>query len=127
MSKKSTTPFIDQFGEDLTKMAAEGKLDPIIGRDNITGPVNGYAVRMGRNTAMNPVLEASSLANYTWTRTVASQMGSAYGELNLLKGLVFKTTISASNQHAKQDEYRGTYSKSVNLGFLQAFSNSSGL
>ena len=94
-------------------------VDKVIGRDDITGPVNGYAVRMGRNTAMNPVLEASSLANYTWTRTVASQMGSAYGELNLVKGLVFKTTISASNQHAKQDEYRGTYSKSVNLGLTR--------
>jgi TonB-linked SusC/RagA family outer membrane protein len=94
-------------------------VDPVIGRDDITGSVNGYAVRMGRNTAMNPVLEASSLANYTWTRTVASQMGSAYGELNLVKGLVFKTTISASNQHAKQDEYRGTYSKSVNLGLTR--------
>jgi len=46
-------------------------------------------------------------------------MGSAYGELNLVKGLVFKTTISASNQHAKQDEYRGTYSKSVNLGLTR--------
>ena len=94
-------------------------VDKVIGRDDITGSVNGYAVRMGRNTAMNPVLEASSLANYTWTRTVASQMGSAYGELNLVKGLVFKTTISASNQHAKQDEYRGTYSKSVNLGLTR--------
>lgn len=94
-------------------------VDPIIGRDDITGAVNGYAVRMGRNTAMNPVLEASSLANYTWTRTVSSQMGSAYGELNLVKGLVFKTTISASNQQAKQDEYRGTYSKSVNLGLTR--------
>ncbi|MCX6288178.1 MAG: TonB-dependent receptor [Bacteroidetes bacterium] len=94
-------------------------VDPVIGRDDITGAVNGYAVRMGRNTAMNPVLEASSLANYTWTRTVASQMGSAYGELNLIKGVVFKTTISASNQQAKQDEYRGTYSKSVNLGLTR--------
>jgi len=94
-------------------------VDPVIGRDDITGAVNGYAVRMGRNTAMNPVLEASSLANYTWTRTVSSQMGSAYGELNLLKGVVFKTTISASNQQAKQDEYRGTYSKSVNLGLTR--------
>jgi len=94
-------------------------VDPVIGRDDITGSVNGYAVRMGRNTAMNPVLEASSLANYTWTRTVSSQMGSAYGELNLVKGLVFKTAISASNQQAKQDEYRGTYSKSVNLGLTR--------
>jgi len=94
-------------------------VDAVIGNDAVTGPVNGYAVRMGRNTAMNPVLEASSLANYTWTRNVSSQMGSAYGELNLVKGLVFKSTISASNQQAVQDEYRGTYSKSVNLGLTR--------
>ena len=31
--KKGTTPFIDQFGEDLTALAKEGKLDRIIGRD----------------------------------------------------------------------------------------------
>lgn len=91
-------------------------VDPVIGGDAAIGPINGYAVRMGRNTAMNPVLEASSLANYTWTRTVSSQMGNAYAELNLLKGLVFKSSISAAFQLAKQDEYRGTYSKSVNLG-----------
>lgn len=32
-SKPGKTPYIDQFGEDLTDMAKEGKLDPIIGRD----------------------------------------------------------------------------------------------
>ena len=31
--KKKATPFLDEFGEDLTMAAAEGKLDPIIGRD----------------------------------------------------------------------------------------------
>ena len=32
-NKKKSTPFLDEFGEDLTKAANEGKLDPIIGRD----------------------------------------------------------------------------------------------
>lgn len=31
--KPGSTPYLDQFGEDLTAMAKEGKLDPIIGRD----------------------------------------------------------------------------------------------
>ena len=30
--KKSKTPFLDHFGRDLTQMAKEGSLDPIIGR-----------------------------------------------------------------------------------------------
>ncbi len=29
---KSKTPVLDNFGRDLTKMAEEGKLDPIVGR-----------------------------------------------------------------------------------------------
>lgn len=31
--KAGLTPYLDQFGEDLTVMAKEGKFDPIIGRD----------------------------------------------------------------------------------------------
>jgi len=31
--RKSKTPFVDHFGRDLTNMAREGKLDPIIGRE----------------------------------------------------------------------------------------------
>jgi len=31
--RKSKTPFLDHFGRDLTNMAREGKLDPIIGRE----------------------------------------------------------------------------------------------
>ncbi len=90
-------------------------VDPAIGGDAAFGPINGYAVRMGRNTAVNPLLEASDKANYVWTRNVSSQMGNAYAEINLLKGLTFKSAISASYQLAKQDEYRGKYSKSVNV------------
>ena len=31
--KKVKTPFLDEFGKDLTKMASENKLEPIHGRD----------------------------------------------------------------------------------------------
>ena len=31
-SGKSATPMLDSFGKDLTKMAAEGKIDPVVGR-----------------------------------------------------------------------------------------------
>ncbi|HMK44489.1 MAG TPA: Clp protease N-terminal domain-containing protein, partial [Dissulfurispiraceae bacterium] len=33
-SKKSNTPALDEFGRDLTMLAAEGKLDPVIGRED---------------------------------------------------------------------------------------------
>ena len=33
MAEKSKTPVLDNFGRDLTKLAEEGKLDPIVGRE----------------------------------------------------------------------------------------------
>lgn len=53
MAKKSTTPFIDQFGEDLTKMASEGKLDPIIGRDKEVYRICQILSRRKKN---NPII-----------------------------------------------------------------------
>jgi TonB-linked SusC/RagA family outer membrane protein len=95
-------------------------VDPAAGGDLAIGPINGYAVKMGYNSSMNPLLEASSLANYTWTRNVSSQMGNAFIEANILKNLTFKTSLSGSYQLAVQDEYRGKYSKSINLGAPRA-------
>jgi len=34
--KKINTPALDQYGRDLTEMAKEGKLDPVVGRDEET-------------------------------------------------------------------------------------------
>jgi len=53
MSKKSSTPFIDQFGEDLTKMASEGKLDPIIGREKEVYRICQILSRRKKN---NPII-----------------------------------------------------------------------
>ena len=32
-NKNSTTPTLDQYSRDLTAMAADGKLDPVVGRE----------------------------------------------------------------------------------------------
>lgn len=52
-SSGSKTATLDQFGTNLTQLAAEGKLDPIVGRDKETE----RAVQiLGRRTKNNPVL-----------------------------------------------------------------------
>lgn len=51
--KKSETPTLDQYGRDLTEMAAEGKLDPVIGRDN---EIQRIIQILSRRTKNNPVL-----------------------------------------------------------------------
>ena len=52
-SKKKATPFLDEFGEDLTKAAHEGKLDPIIGRDREIYRICQILARRKKN---NPII-----------------------------------------------------------------------
>ena len=51
--KKKATPFLDEFGEDLTAQAAEGKLDPIIGRDKEIYRICQILARRKKN---NPII-----------------------------------------------------------------------
>src|SRR3972149_1226363 len=51
--KKSNTPAIDEFGRDLTALAAEGQLDPVIGRDD---EIERVLQILSRRTKNNPVL-----------------------------------------------------------------------
>jgi len=51
--KKSQTPALDAFGRDLTQLAREGKLDPVIGREN---EIERVIQVLSRRTKNNPVL-----------------------------------------------------------------------
>ncbi|MFM7311343.1 MAG: Clp protease N-terminal domain-containing protein, partial [Flavobacteriales bacterium] len=50
---KSKTPVLDNFGRDLTKLAEEGKLDPIVGREKEIERVSQVLSRRKKN---NPIL-----------------------------------------------------------------------
>ena len=52
-SKKSKTPVRDNFGRDLTEMAEEGKLDPVVGREKEIERVSQILSRRKKN---NPLL-----------------------------------------------------------------------
>lgn len=51
--KKSKTPFLDHFGRDLTQLARESKLDPVIGRQKEIERVTQILSRRKKN---NPIL-----------------------------------------------------------------------
>ena len=51
--QKTSTPFLDEYGEDLTKLAAEDKLDPIIGRDKEIYRICQILARRKKN---NPII-----------------------------------------------------------------------
>ena len=52
-NKKSKTPVLDNFGRDLTAMAEEGKLDPVVGREKEIQRVSQVLSRRKKN---NPLL-----------------------------------------------------------------------
>lgn len=52
-SRKSDTPALDKFGYDMTKAAAEGRLDPVVGRDR---EIERLAQILSRRKKNNPVL-----------------------------------------------------------------------
>ncbi len=52
-AEKSKTPVLDNFGRDLTKLAAEDKLDPVIGRER---EIERVAQVLSRRKKNNPVL-----------------------------------------------------------------------
>ncbi len=51
--QKSGTPALDKFGYDMTKAAAEGRLDPVVGREN---EIERLAQILSRRKKNNPVL-----------------------------------------------------------------------
>ncbi len=55
--RKSGTPALDEFGRDLTHMASEGLLDPVIGRQD---EIERVLQILGRRTKNNPVLIGES-------------------------------------------------------------------
>ena len=52
-SGRTKTPTLDEFGANLTQMASEGKLDPVVGRQK---EIERVIQILGRRTKNNPVL-----------------------------------------------------------------------
>ena len=53
MKNDTGTPFIDKYGKDITRAAADGKLDPVIGRET---EIERLAQILSRRKKNNPVL-----------------------------------------------------------------------
>src|SRR5690606_10565023 len=51
-NKKSKTPVLDNFGRDLTALAEEGKLDPVVGRENEIQRVSQILSRRKKNNPL---------------------------------------------------------------------------
>ena len=54
---KTNTPFLDNFGKDLTKLASLGKLDPVIGREE---EIDQTIQILNKRKKNNPILIGES-------------------------------------------------------------------
>jgi ATP-dependent Clp protease ATP-binding subunit ClpC len=55
--KKTHTPALDEFGRDITQLAREGKLDPVVGRED---EIERVLQILGRRVKNNPVVIGES-------------------------------------------------------------------
>ncbi len=53
---RTKTPTLDEFGANLTQMAVDGKLDPVVGRQK---EIERVIQILGRRTKNNPVLSGN--------------------------------------------------------------------
>ncbi|MDG1758761.1 MAG: ATP-dependent Clp protease ATP-binding subunit [Schleiferiaceae bacterium] len=74
---KSTTPVLDNFGRDLTKLAEEDKLDPVVGREKEIERVSQILSRRKKNNSLligEPGVGKSAIAEGLALRIVKKQV-----------------------------------------------------
>ena len=88
-------------------------VNPSEGNDLAIGPWNDLSIWMGikDNQVPNPLIDDDQ-SIYQLTTNINNSMGNAFVELSLLKGLTFKSSLSASVIDERQGEFRNTLSKS---------------
>jgi ATP-dependent Clp protease ATP-binding subunit ClpC len=75
--KKSNTPVLDNFGRDLTAMAEEGKLDPVVGREKEIQRVSQILSRRKKNNPLligEPGVGKSAIAEGLALRIIAKKV-----------------------------------------------------
>lgn len=102
--KGKSTPNIDQFGEDLTAMAAEGKLDPIIGREK---EVQRICQVLSRRKKNNPIILGDPGVGKT---AIIEAIAQRIVDKKVAKTLFNKRVISLNiNNIVAGTKYRGEF------------------
>lgn len=103
-NKEKNTPYLDEFGEDLTKLAAEDKLDPIIGRDKEIYRICQILSRRKKN---NPIILGDpGIGKTAIVEAIAQRIVSK----NVARSLLNKKVISINMTNiVAGTKYRGEF------------------
>src|SRR5665213_2005805 len=107
---KSKTPTLDAYGRDLTTLARENKLDPVIGRAN---EIERVIQILSRRTKNNPALIGepgvgkTAIAEGLAQRVIKSEVPEPLRDKRVitldLAGLVAATTLNEFRKHIEKD------------------------
>jgi ATP-dependent Clp protease ATP-binding subunit ClpC len=101
---KSNTPVLDQFSRDLTRMAKEGKFDPIIGRDR---EIERVIQILSRRTKNNPCLIGEPGVGKT---AIAEGLAQKISEGNIPETLKDKRVVALDlSSMVAGSKYRGEF------------------
>ena len=105
---KSATPMLDNFGKDLTKMAAEGKIDPVVGRQKELERIAQILCRRKKN---NPVLIGEpGVGKSALAEGLALQIASGHVSRTLLHKRIVSLDMAGLVAGTK---YRGQFEERV--------------
>lgn len=117
-SAKTNTPLIDEFGRDLNKLSAEGKLDPVISREKEIERVIQILLRRTKN---NPVLIGEPGVGKT---AIAEGLANHISEGKIPEILANKRIISLSMASiVAGTKYRGEFEERMKKLFAEAQEN----
>ena len=116
--QKSATPVLDQYSRDLTGLAREGKLDPVIGRD---AEIKSMVQILSRRTKNNPCLTGEPGVGKT---AIAEALAQRIVDNNVPETLKGKrlVTLDISGMVAGS-KYRGEFEERIKRAIKEVTTN----